>query len=175
MDGKHYACVEVFYQGLRWPNAAKRAEIARLSGREAKFSARGAPKSETFEYEGITYRSGSPEHHELIKRAIRESLEQNPEIRNQFVQTHPRSIEHKTGRPENPNSSFPASVFTRILTELRSEFMRVLKTSKAQPSQLSSKCKCADENARQATASSGNISHQRGSAAILKAAKNSWL
>lgn len=124
MDGKQYASVEAFYQGLKWTDSAKRAAVAGLSGKEAKCSARGAPKAETFAYEGSTYRFGSEEHHQLLKRAIRESLEQHPEVRNQFVQTHPRPIEHKTGRPESPNSSFPGSVFTRILTELRSECIR---------------------------------------------------
>lgn len=124
MDGKPYASVEAFYQGLKWPDGAQRAAVAGLAGTEAKYAARGAPKAETFEYEGHTYRLGSEEHHQLMKCAMRESIEQNPEVRRQFVQTHPRPIEHKTGRPENPNSSFPGPVFTRILTELRAEFMR---------------------------------------------------
>jgi predicted NAD-dependent protein-ADP-ribosyltransferase YbiA (DUF1768 family) len=129
MDGARYASVEAFYQGLKWPELAKRAKIAGLCGKEAKYSARGAPKAETFEYEEKTYRFGGEEHHQLIKRAIRESLEQNPAIRDQFMETHPRPIEHKTGRPENPNSSFPGCIFTRILTELRVEFMRPTESS----------------------------------------------
>jgi Bacteriophage protein GP30.3 len=123
IDGKHYASVEAFYQGLKWPDPAKRAEIASLYGKAAKSAARGAPRSETFEYEGDTYRFGSGEHHRLIKRAIHASLDQNKDILKQFVATHPRPIEHKTGRPENLNSAFPGTVFTRILTELRAEFM----------------------------------------------------
>ena len=123
MDGKPYTSVEAFYQGLKWPAPAKRSEIARLSGKAAKSTSRGAPNSDWFEYEGSNYRFGSGEHHQLIKRAIRASLDQNKEILDQFVATHPRPIEHKTGRPENSNSAFPDTVFTRILTELRAEFM----------------------------------------------------
>lgn len=123
MDGKRYASVEAFYQGLKWNDSAKRAEVAGLSGKDAKYSARGAPRAETFEYDGDTYRFGSAEHHKLVQRAMRESLEQNPEIRDQFMATYPRPIEHKTGRPESPRSSFPGSTFTRILTELRAEFV----------------------------------------------------
>ncbi len=121
LDGRQYASVEAFYQGLKWPDAAKRAEVSVLTGKEAKFSAREAPKSQTFEYEGQTYKLGSPEHHQLMKRAIRESLEQNPEVMKDFLETYPRPIEHKTGRRENPRSAFPGSTFTRILTELRAE------------------------------------------------------
>lgn len=121
LDGRQYASVEAFYQGLKWPDAAKRAEVSVLTGKEAKFSAREAPKSQTFEYEGQTYKLGSPEHHQLMKRAIRESLEQNPEVMKDFLETYPRPIEHKTGRRENPRSAFPGSTFTRILSELRAE------------------------------------------------------
>ncbi len=121
LDGRQYASVEAFYQGLKWPDAAKRAEVAVLTGKEAKYSAREAPKSQTFEYEGQTYKLGSPEHHQLMKRAIRESLEQNPEVMKDFVETYPRPIEHKTGRRENPRSAFPGSAFTRILSEIRAE------------------------------------------------------
>ncbi len=123
LDGRTYASVEAFYQGLKWPDAAKRAEVAVLTGKEAKFSAKEAPKSQTFEYEGQTYKLGSPEHHQLIKRAIKESLEQNPAIMKEFLETSPRPIEHKTGRRENPRSAFPGSAFTRILTEIRTELL----------------------------------------------------
>jgi predicted NAD-dependent protein-ADP-ribosyltransferase YbiA (DUF1768 family) len=124
MDGRRYASIEAFYQGLKWADAIKRAEVAGLSGKAAKFGARGAPQSNTFDYEGTKYHFGSLEHHQLIKRAIRESLTQNPEVRAQFVETYPRPIEHKTGRREYSNSAFPGSVFTGILTELRSEFVK---------------------------------------------------
>jgi predicted NAD-dependent protein-ADP-ribosyltransferase YbiA (DUF1768 family) len=125
MDGKPYASVEAFYQGLKWPGDAEREEAAKLSGKTAKYAARGAPRSETFEYESLTYRFGSPEHHQLIKRAIRASLEQNPVILQQFIATYPRPIAHKTGRPENPHSNFPGPAFTRILMELRLELLQI--------------------------------------------------
>jgi predicted NAD-dependent protein-ADP-ribosyltransferase YbiA (DUF1768 family) len=124
MDGKCYTSVEAFYQGLKWPDDAKRKEAAKLSGKTAKYAGRGAPRSERFEYEGRTYLFGSPEHHQLIKRAIRESLEQNPVILQRFIATYPRPIVHKTGRPENPHSNFSGPAFTRILMELRLELLQ---------------------------------------------------
>lgn len=121
MDGRRYASVEAFYQGLKWPDAAKRTEVAALTGKEAKYAAKGAPKSPTVEYDGQSYALGSPEHHQLIKRVIGESLEQNPDVMQAFLETHPRPLEHKTGRKENPRSAFPGSAFTRVLAELRDE------------------------------------------------------
>lgn len=121
LDGRTYASVEAFYQGLKWPDAARRAAVALLVGKEAKYAARDAPRSQTVEYDGQSYALGSAEHHQLIRRAIRESLEQNPDVMNAFLRTHPRPLEHKTGRREDPRSAFPGSTFTRILAELRDE------------------------------------------------------
>ena len=125
MDGKPYASVEAFYQGLKWPDDAKREEAAKLSSKTAKYAARGAPRSERFEYQTRTYCFGSQEHHQLIKRAIRASLEQNPVILQQFIATYPRPIVHKTGGPENAHSNFPGPAFTRILMALRLELLQI--------------------------------------------------
>ena len=125
LDGRRYTSVEAFYQGLKWPDDANRVKAAALSGKTAKYAARGAPRSEKFEYESRTYCFGSEEHHQLIKRAIRVSLEQNPMILQQFLATHPRPIVHQTGRPENPNSNFPGPAFTRILMDLRLELLEM--------------------------------------------------
>jgi predicted NAD-dependent protein-ADP-ribosyltransferase YbiA (DUF1768 family) len=89
IDGKPYASVEAFYQGLKWPDNANREAVAKLAGKKAKSAARGATRSEKFEYQSRTYCFGSQEHHQLIKRAIRASLEQNPTILQQFLTTHP--------------------------------------------------------------------------------------
>ena len=61
---------------------------------------------------------------EKINAAIMRKLDQNPEIAHAFAATHPRPIIHDTGRAENSATAFPASDFTRILTELREELIR---------------------------------------------------
>jgi predicted NAD-dependent protein-ADP-ribosyltransferase YbiA (DUF1768 family) len=121
--GKAYASVEAWYQGLKWPEESKRAEVAGLSGVDAKRAGRGAPKSDTFNYEGKEVKFGSPEHHALVKEAIKASLEQNPTVKTAFVETHPRPILHQTGRPENPTTALPGSKFVKILEEIRQEFV----------------------------------------------------
>ncbi|HEY9758134.1 MAG TPA: hypothetical protein V6C97_23415 [Oculatellaceae cyanobacterium] len=119
--GRLYKSVEAWYQGLKWPDDAKRAEIADLSGVEAKRGGRGAPKSDTFVFDGKEYTFGSPEHHALVKDAIKASLEQNPEVRDDFLKTHPRPIIHQTGRPERPGTALPGSKFAKILEDVRQE------------------------------------------------------
>lgn len=120
LDGRQYESVEGFYQGLKWSEPAKRAEIAMLSGPEARSAGRGS-QATSFEYEGRNIEFRSPEHYALMKRAIKASLEQNPEVLDEFLNTYPRPIEHKTGRPERSNTGYPAVEFVRALTEVRSE------------------------------------------------------
>jgi hypothetical protein len=129
LDGRRYASVEAWYQGLKWPEKKKRAEIARLSGALAKRAGHGAPAATHFEYEGAVYAVGSPEHHELVKRAIRASLATSEQLSQEFIQTYPRPIEHDTGRPERPGSALPASKFTEILTEIRLELIAESRSS----------------------------------------------
>jgi len=123
LDGRSYASIEGWYQGLKWPEAAKRAEISKLSGSRAKNAGDGAPKSATFVYQGLTFVFGSAEHHTLIKTAIKASLVQNPKVKTAFMETHPRPIVHQLGRPERPGSSLPGTKFARILEEIREEFV----------------------------------------------------
>jgi hypothetical protein len=124
LHGRNYHSVEGWYQGLKWPEEKKRREIARLSGARAKQAGKGAPAADDFLYEGETYRFGSPEHHRLIKTALRASLDQNPAVAEAFRQTHPRPIKHDTGRPEKPGSALPGSTFARLLEEIREEMVR---------------------------------------------------
>ncbi len=120
LDGKQYESVEGFYQGLKWSDPVKRAEVAQLSGPDAKSAGRGS-KATSFEYEGKTIDFRSPEHYALMKRAIKASLEQNPAILAEFQATSPRPMEHKTGRRENPKSGYPSAEFIKTLLEVRSE------------------------------------------------------
>lgn len=122
MDGRIYASIEGWYQGLKWPDAARRAEAAKLSGSRAKNAAKGAPKAAAFLYEGRTYAFGSEEHHALVKIAIRASLAQHAEVKAAFVATRPRPIVHDPGRKERAGTALPAAKFARILEEIREEF-----------------------------------------------------
>ena len=132
LDGRHYHCVEGWYQGLKWPEKRKRAEIAKLAGPSAKRAGKGAPKLDRFIYEGEEYKFGSPGHHELVKAAVRASLEQNPEIAEAFRLTYPRPIEHDTGRPEDPGTSLTGSKFAQILEEIRQELIHAANVTRVE-------------------------------------------
>lgn len=121
LDGVEFASVEGLYFWLLNERKANRDAIRMMSGIRAK---RRSPNRlpESFTYNGATIKVGSPEHHDLIKRAIRAKLEAHPEIARAFVATAPRTIVHETGHPEDPHSEFPHATFCRILTELRDEF-----------------------------------------------------
>lgn len=120
LDGVEYASVEGFYVSLKFLEAEKRAQMARLYGVRAKGKG-SRSRLESTCYQGEWFPLGSDQHHELIKRAIRAKLEQHPDIARAFTATRPRPIVHKTGYPEPPGSKLPARVFCRILSELREE------------------------------------------------------
>ena len=120
LDGKRYASVEAFYVCLKISDPKEKARVRVLHGRQAKAAGRKLRVTETT-YRGRTFLLGGEEHHALIKEVIRTKLAQHPELAQDFADTHPRPIVHDTGRPEAANTAFPASAFTRILTELREE------------------------------------------------------
>ena len=117
LDGRAYASVEGFYQGLKVAEPLERARIAKLWGSAAKAAVKGSLT--VFDYDGRRYRAGTPEHFALIRRAIAAKLDQHPGLAAAFKATHPRPIRHDTGRPDGPNAVFPAAVLVAILTDLR--------------------------------------------------------
>jgi predicted NAD-dependent protein-ADP-ribosyltransferase YbiA (DUF1768 family) len=128
LDGVRYASIEAFYVCLKTDEASLRKRLRSLSGPAARAAGKGLKSTETT-YGNRVIRLGSPEHHDLVKRAVRAKLEQNPEIAEEFVATYPRPIIHDTGRPERSSTWLPASVFCRILTEIREEFWKKAQSS----------------------------------------------
>ncbi|HEY9871235.1 MAG TPA: hypothetical protein V6D08_18890 [Candidatus Obscuribacterales bacterium] len=123
LDGVRYASVEGFYQSLRITDPVRRAQVSQLHGKEAKAAGNGFKTATHGEYRGEVFELGSPRHHEIVKRAIRAKLEQNPELARQFIETHPRPIIHNTGRPESKSTKYPGAVFSQTLMELRQELV----------------------------------------------------
>lgn len=121
MDGVEYASVEGFYVSLLFLEDEKRDKVRKLYGVVVKNMGKKSKLTETC-YNGETFALGSDKHVELIKRAIRAKLEAHPAIATAFVATSPRPIVHDCGHPEPEDTVFPASVFVRILMELREEF-----------------------------------------------------
>ncbi len=122
LDGVKYASVEAFYQGLKFLDAAKRAEIAPLYGSYAKSAAKKAPKLGETTYLGEQIKLGSPQHHALMERAIRAKIEQNPQIRDGLLESQNRQIVHDTGHGLSMRkSNFPDTVFADMLAKIRQD------------------------------------------------------
>jgi predicted NAD-dependent protein-ADP-ribosyltransferase YbiA (DUF1768 family) len=133
LDGVKYASVEAFYTCLKITDPVKRAEVAKLHGSAAKSAGREF-KSKTGMYLDKTFELGSPEHHALIKRAIMAKFEQNSDLGQALVESHPRPITHNTGRPESPKTNYPAAVFIKTLSEVRDTLVKRENHAKAAPS-----------------------------------------
>jgi predicted NAD-dependent protein-ADP-ribosyltransferase YbiA (DUF1768 family) len=125
LDGLEFASVEAFYVWLLLTGTTatehKKDKVRRLYGPHAK---RLAPreKPEFVVYREERIRLGSPEHHELVKRALRAKLSAHPDIARDLVETGDRPLIHETGYPDRPGAEFPREVFCGLLTELRYEF-----------------------------------------------------
>ena len=68
---------------------------------------------------------GSPEHHQLIERAIRAKFEQNADAMEALLATKELVLTHDLGSPDD--SALPATVFCAILTQIREEAIQARK------------------------------------------------
>jgi predicted NAD-dependent protein-ADP-ribosyltransferase YbiA (DUF1768 family) len=127
LDGRAYASIEGFWQGLKYPAEADRRRIAALHGKAAKRAGGGAPRSETILYEGAEIAIGSPAHWALMERACLAKFTQNHTARAALLATGTRLITHVT----NPDSrTIPGVVMAEIWTRIRDQ----LRPSPASPS-----------------------------------------
>ncbi len=127
LDGVHYESVEAFWQSIKFPEGSKdRVKTAGLVGGTAKKAGKLTRDREEIQYQGQTIEVGSPEHHELMKRAIRAKLERNPEALKLLLDTGEKQITHVLKTPDGrilPDSkTIPGAVFSQILMNLREEF-----------------------------------------------------
>lgn len=124
LDGILFASIEGFIQGVKFPEGDPRRERAFvLSGLEAKELGGEADRSGAY-WHGQRLAYGSPEHHQLIERAIRARIAQNAGLAQALASTAGKTVVHITGHePESPNTSLPAVVFCRIITQVRDELL----------------------------------------------------
>ena len=122
-DDVFFASVEAFYIAIRSP-LEMLPEVAFLFGREAKNKGSKLKKKlrpTHGAWMGEAFELGSDTHHQLVKRAIRAKLVQNPDILSAFLATAGRPIIHDTGWPESRFTQLPAVKFCSMLAELREE------------------------------------------------------
>jgi predicted NAD-dependent protein-ADP-ribosyltransferase YbiA (DUF1768 family) len=128
--GEDYASVEAFWQSLKFPKISDRRRVAKLTGIEAKRAGREAPKSNTLIWQGSTIQVGSPEHHQLMRIAIKAKLKQNRNILRMLLASGTEPITHilkdKEGNTLPDSRTIPGMVLSQIIMDLRKEFRHIL-------------------------------------------------
>jgi predicted NAD-dependent protein-ADP-ribosyltransferase YbiA (DUF1768 family) len=121
LDGLKFASVEGFIQGTKFPeNDPRRNAAFGLMGKEAKKYGTYAERKFVW-WGGKEIPYASEEHRNLIERAIRAKFNQSPQAIKALLATRDLVLIHDTGEPEPPDTSLPASIFCRILMDIREE------------------------------------------------------
>lgn len=132
LDGVTYESVEGFWQGLYRPSFEERAYFSTLSGLRALREGRRRPAITEIIYEEKSIEVGSPQHRELMRRALQAKFHQHEEARRALIDSGDAQLTHdlfdKDGKPLPDSTAIPASVFIGMLMEIREELRRISPT-----------------------------------------------
>jgi predicted NAD-dependent protein-ADP-ribosyltransferase YbiA (DUF1768 family) len=115
LDGQRYACVEAFWQSLRFP-LEERARIASLAGPVAKQESEKQPYGSHVVYGGQTIAVGTWDHWQLMRRACAAKFAQNDDARAALLATGERPLVHRVRRDSR---TIPGAIMAEIWMELR--------------------------------------------------------
>jgi predicted NAD-dependent protein-ADP-ribosyltransferase YbiA (DUF1768 family) len=115
LDGTSYACVEAFWQSLRFP-PAERPRIAALDGPSAKQESERMPYEATIEYGGETIPVGAYGHWQLMRRACMAKFQQNETARSALLGTGTRPLMHQLRRDSR---TIPGVIMADIWMRIR--------------------------------------------------------
>jgi predicted NAD-dependent protein-ADP-ribosyltransferase YbiA (DUF1768 family) len=119
LDGVAYACVEAFWQSLRFPDA-ERPRIAKLDGVAAKRESSHQPYGQTIIYGGEAIAVGTHDHWTLMQRACRAKFEQNADAYAALLATGERPLIHRVRRDSRTIPGvIMADIWMRLRTTLR--------------------------------------------------------
>jgi predicted NAD-dependent protein-ADP-ribosyltransferase YbiA (DUF1768 family) len=116
LNGRSYASVEGFWQGLKVDAESERLRIAALFGSEAKSAVKGAVERSTVVYDGATIRVGRPEHWALMRQACTAKFTQNEKARNALLATGHRPLLHQVRRD---SQTIPGVIMADIWMRIR--------------------------------------------------------
>jgi predicted NAD-dependent protein-ADP-ribosyltransferase YbiA (DUF1768 family) len=120
LDGRSYASVEGFWQGLKFEDRAERRRVADLSGKQARIAGEGQGYSETITYEGEVIPVGTYQHWALMERACWAKFTQNEEAREALLSTGTRPLVHRMRRDSRTIPGvIMADIWMRIRARLR--------------------------------------------------------
>jgi predicted NAD-dependent protein-ADP-ribosyltransferase YbiA (DUF1768 family) len=116
LEGQTFACVEAFWQGLKFEDEAERARVALLEGRAALRAGRERPYGPTVTYQGREVRVGTAEHWQLMERACRAKFAQNLGAREALLSTGDRPLVHRTRKDSR---TIPGAILCDIWMRVR--------------------------------------------------------
>lgn len=116
LDGREYASVESFWQGLKFAKASERRRIAALPGPQARQEGEEQGYGETVEYEGETVPVGAWGHWQLMDRACWAKFTQNEEARQALLSTGERPLVHRVRRDSR---TIPGVLMAEIWMKIR--------------------------------------------------------
>lgn len=120
LDGRRYANVEAFWQGLKFPEA-ERSHIATLSGPEARRAGQAQGYGTAVVYGGQTMVPGTWDHWLLMERACAAKFTQNAEAACALLATNDRPLEHRMRRDSH---TIPGVIMAEIWTKIRARLRR---------------------------------------------------
>ena len=121
LDGRAYASVEGFWQGLKFPAEADRRRIAELYAGTAKRAGEEAVPAETFAYEGERVVPGTHAHWKLMERACWAKFSQNDDAREALLATGTRPLTHVMRRD---STTIPGAIMAEIWMRIRKRLQR---------------------------------------------------
>ena len=117
LDGRIYASVESFWQGLKFPSQTDRERIAELYGSAAKRAGDEVSYGPTITYGDVEIPVGTWRHWHLMERACWAKFSQNADAGEALKSTGERPIEHRMRRDSR---SIPGVIMCQIWMRIRS-------------------------------------------------------
>jgi len=121
LDGVTYGSVEAFWQGLKFPEKARRREIAPLFGGAARRAGFDAPESATIKYRDEVIRVGTADHWRLMSLACAAKFNQHDAAREALIGTAPRPLVHKTRKDSR---TIPGVIMADIWMKIRAGLIK---------------------------------------------------
>ena len=116
LDGRPYASVEGFWQGLKFPDEDRRRTIAALDRHAARRAGESAPKAEAFLYDGRRVLFGTHAHWALMEAACRAKFAADAPSREALLSTGTRPLVHRVAKD---SLTIPGAIMAQIWMRIR--------------------------------------------------------
>ncbi len=118
LDGRRYASIEGFWQGLKFPDEVDRQRLAALHGHAAKAAGPSLKPGDRITYNRREIVAGTVDHWALMEQASRAKFEQHAAARAALSSTRPRGLVH---RVPVDSRTIPGIVMADIWMRIRAE------------------------------------------------------